>query len=283
MKKVLITGKNSYIGTSFVNYCQKNGIDLEFEAISVRDGNWKNKDFSQYDVLLNVAGIAHRTETKGNKELYFKVNRDLAIEIANKAKKDGIKQFVFLSTMSVYGLIEGIITNKTNPNPKSFYGKSKLEAENKILKLEDHNFNISIIRPPMIYGRDCKGNYQQLAKIAKTTPIFPNINNSRSMLHIDNLSEFLKLIILNKDSGFYFPQNSDYVNTSEMVYLIAKFNNHNVKFVNELNHILKRMPFKKTKKAFGNLFYELDISGYSEDYRVIDLKDSIKKTEACRE
>ncbi|MGB4351276.1 MAG: NAD-dependent epimerase/dehydratase family protein, partial [Tissierellaceae bacterium] len=217
MKSILITGKNSYIGSRFEEWLAKYPDKYKVDAISLRDESWKEKDFSEYDVIYHVAGIAHRKETKENRELYYAVNRDLAYEVAKKSKQDGIKQFIFLSTMSVYGLESGVIDEYTPLKPKSNYGKSKLQAEELIKPLEDDSFKIAILRPPMVYGKGCKGNYPRLAKLAKITPIFPDIDNKRSMIYIDNLSEFVRLLIDDYSSGLFLPQNSEYVKTSEMV------------------------------------------------------------------
>ena len=137
MKNILITGENSYIGNSFQNWVSQYKGEYEVDTISVRDDKWKSTSFSEYDIVLHVAGIAHIKETKENKDLYYKVNRDLAIEVARKSKEDGIKQFVLLSSMSVYGMDQGIITTNTIEKPKSSYGISKLEAENEIKKFNN--------------------------------------------------------------------------------------------------------------------------------------------------
>src|SRR5699024_574338 len=129
MKKILITGVNSYVGNRFAEWVKQYPEEYEVDKISVRGGRWKKMDFSDYDSILHVAGIAHRKETIENKKLYYLVNRDLTNGIALKAKKEGVKQFIFLSSMSVYGLIEGVIDNSTPLKPKSHYGKSKLQAE----------------------------------------------------------------------------------------------------------------------------------------------------------
>ena len=160
--------------------------------------------FSGYDSVFHVAGIAHIKETIKNRDLYFSVNRDLAYEVAKKAKEDGVRQFVFLSTMSVYGLNTGIIDNNTPEAPKNAYGRSKLEAEKLIRELEAANFQVAIIRPPMVYGKGAKGNYQRLSKFAQKSPIFPDYNNQRSMLYIDNLCEFVRLIIIHVSTGIFF-------------------------------------------------------------------------------
>ncbi|MBQ8448191.1 MAG: NAD-dependent epimerase/dehydratase family protein, partial [Clostridia bacterium] len=160
MKRILITGANSYIGTSFENYMKQWVDEYSVDTVDMIDGTWREKDFGEYDVVFHVAGIAHKKETKENAELYYKVNRDLAIETAKKAKKDGVKQFIFLSSMSVYGMDTGVITKDTVPTPKSNYGKSKLQAEEGMKELADDDFKICTIRPPMVYGEGCKGNYQ---------------------------------------------------------------------------------------------------------------------------
>ena len=222
MKKILITGANSYIGTSFEKWVGQWPDKYSVDTVDMKDGSWKKKDFSQYDVVFHVAGIAHIKETKENQGLYYKVNRDLAYETAKKAKADGVKQFIFLSSMSVYGIETGVISKDTPLRPNSAYGKSKVEAEELISGLASDVFKVATLRPPMVYGKGCKGNYQRLAKLAVKTPIFPDIDNKRSMVYIDNLCEFVRLLIDDCGAGLYFPQNDEYVKTSEMVKLIAE-------------------------------------------------------------
>ncbi|MFD1173220.1 NAD-dependent epimerase/dehydratase family protein [Oceanobacillus picturae] len=281
MKKILITGKNSYVGNSFAEWVSKYPEEYEVDKISLRDSSWKEKDFSCYDVVLHVAGIAHQKETKKNAKSYYVINRDLAVEVAKKAKNSGVGQFIFLSTMSVYGLDSGEIELDTPLEPKSNYGKSKLEAENTINKLTDGTFKVVVLRPPMIYGKGCKGNYQRLAMIARMSPIFPNIKNKRSMIYVDNLSEITRLIIKDKEQGLFFPQNQEFVRTSEMVRLISLYaNNKNIAVNRLLNPVIR--PFKKLnliKKVFGDLVYGQEISKYRTDYQLFELEESIQQTE----
>ena len=187
---------------------------------------------------------------KRDKDLYFRVNRDLAYEVAKKAKKEGVSQFIFLSSMSVYGMETGVITRDTVPHPKSLYGKSKLEAEKLIEHLNDQTYKVAILRPPMVYGKGCKGNYPKLAKLAKITPLFPDIDNKRSMIYVDNLSKFLKVIIDDNQSGLFFPQNNEYVKTSELVKLIAKYNNKKIRLTKLFNPIINSLKFNSTVKKF---------------------------------
>lgn len=258
MKKILITGANSYIGTSFTNWLKQWPDEYKTESISVRGDEWKEKDFSMYDVVFHVAGIVHIKETKENSELYYKVNRDLAYEVAEKVKRDGVKQFIFLSSMSVYGMETGVINKATVPMPKSNYGKSKLQAEELILPLEDSKFAIAVLRPPMIYGKGCKGNYVRLEKFALKSPIFPDIKNKRSMIYIDNLCEFVKRIIDNESKGLFLPQNDEYVCTSDMVREIAEAHGKKIHVIKLFNPLLMLLRGSTVNKVFGDLVYEME-------------------------
>lgn len=285
MKKILITGKNSYVGNSFEKWIKNYPNNYIVDKISLRDESWKTQDFSIYDVILHVAGIAHVSKDPKMEDLYYKVNRDLTIEVAKKAKTDGVKQFIFMSSIIVYGDASAdkkVIDRNTVPMPSNFYGKSKLQAEEGIRPLESNNFKIVIIRPPMIYGKGSKGNYPKLAKAAQVLPIFPDFDNERSMLHIDNLSEFIRLMIDNEESGLFFPQNKEYVQTSEMVRLVAEVHGKRIKLVKIFNPILRLMSGRIgfVNKVFGNFVYDKKISVYKKQpYCLVNLTESIKKTE----
>jgi UDP-glucose 4-epimerase len=280
MKRVLITGKNSYIGTNVERWLMKEPDKYLVETIGLRDPNWKVFDFSKFDVVLHVAGIAHIKETNKNKKLYYQVNRDLAYETALKAKIENVKQFIFISSMSVYGIDKGIINEKTELKPKTSYGISKYEAEALIMKLESQDFKISILRPPLIYGRKCKGNYAKISKIALKTLFFPNIKNYRSMLYIDNLSELVKIIISFEKKGFFHPQNIEYVQTFDLINSIAKYHGKKIYPISILNFFLKKVNSKLTNKVFGDLVYEKYLSSFNLNYTIVDFKNSIRFSES---
>jgi len=282
VKKILITGANSYIGTSFEGWVSRYPDKYSVDTIDMRDEKWREKSFSGYDVVFHVAGIAHVSSSPKLKDLYYRVNRDLAIETAKKAKADGVKQFIFMSSIIVYGDSahinkKKVIDKNTKPQPSNFYGDSKLQAEQGILALESESFKVVILRPPMIYGKGCKGNYPKLVKAALKLPIFPDIDNERSMLHIDNLCEFVRLIIDNEERGIFFPQNKEYVKTSEMVKVIAETHGKKIRLTKAFNPILKLLAYKVgfINKVFGNLVYEKSMSEYKENYRVRDFRESI--------
>lgn len=277
--KILITGKDSYIGTSFGKWVAQYGDTYRVDTIDVRDSIWKQQSFSGYDAILHVAGIAHIKETPENSQLYYKVNRDLAVDLAVKARQDGVKQFVFLSSMSVYGIEKGIITNNTPCNPKNTYGKAKLQAEVRLKELENSNFIVAIVRPPMVYGKGCKGNYPKLAKLALKSPVFPDIKNERSMIHIDNLSEFIRVLIDDGAKGVFCPQNKEYVCTTEMVKIIADAHGRRIKLTRVFNPMLTLLKLNIITKVFGSLVYDKKISEYKKDYYIYNLKKSIRMTE----
>lgn len=277
MKKILITGANSYVGTSFEKWLSQWPNEYHVDTIDMIDGTWREKSFAGYDVVFHVAGIAHIKETKENEHLYYEINRDLAYETAQKAKSEGVSQFIFMSSMSVYGMDTGVITKDTEPCPKSHYGKSKLQAERQISQLAENTFSVAILRPPMIYGKGCKGNYARLSKLAKITPIFPDIHNQRSMIYVGNLSEFLRELIGTKASGLFLPQNAEYVCTSELVKEIAKANGKKICFTKSFSPVLNKLIDKNSffRKIFGNFVYKKDTT----IYETFNFRESVEITE----
>lgn len=288
-KKVLITGQGSYIGTAVERWLLKDKDHYQVDTLDMQDETWRDTDFSQYDVVYHVAGIAHAdvgNVTEEQKQLYYKVNTDLTIEVAERARQAKVKQFIFMSSMIVYsGCKENFITSETEPCPLNFYGDSKWRADQKIQEMDAENFKVVVLRPPMIYGKGSKGNYPQLAKLASKLPVFPIVKNQRSMLHIDNLCQFVKLMIDNEEHGVFFPQNGEYSNTSDMVQMIAEVKGHRIimiPFVGIFIKLLEKIPGKiggLTIKAFGNSSYDMSMSEYKENYRVNSLRKSIVLTE----
>lgn len=281
MKKILIIGKNSYIGQSIIKHAQTRNYDFDIVEVTSRDDEWQSINFGQYDTIYHVAGIAHNSSDPKLKDLYYSINRDLTIDVAKKAKSDGAKQFVFMSSMIVFGTKNSRISKETIPNPDNFYGDSKLQAENGILPLQSEDFNVAIIRPPMVYGKGSKGNYPKLAKIAKKTPIFPDYDNKRSMIHIDNLMECISKVIELNLPGYFHPQNEEYINTSNLVKEIAKVHNHKVvttKLFNPFINLFKKINV--VNKVFGDLYYENDLSTINNvSYIINNFESSIKYTE----
>lgn len=279
--RILVTGANSFIGTSFEKYM--NHFSDMVDTVDTMSDEWRKTDFSKYDSVFHVAGLAHANPDPSEEKKYFSINCDFAYEVAKAAKDGGAKQFIYMSSIIVYGSAKGEITSDTNPEPDNFYGGSKLLAEEKLKTLDCETFRVAIIRAPMIYGPGSKGNYPRLSKLSKIAFAFPNLNNKRSMLYIDNLSECVRLISSNQDSGTFYPQNAEYVNTAYLVREIRGVHNKRTFFVNIFNPIIRALS-KRTStfsKLFGDLYYDKALSGvYDFSYCVVDFKSSVKKTEA---
>lgn len=280
MKHILITGANSYIGISFEKWLEASEGDYQIDTLDMIDPKWRQFDFSPYDAIFHVAAIVHKNEKNMDPTLYDKVNRDLPIELAGLAKAAGVKQFVFLSSMSVYGNKEEVITKETQENPSTYYGKSKLAAEKGLMQLESADFKVLMMRPPMVYGPKATGNYTRLSKLSRLTPIFPNIANQRSMIYIDNLLEFVRKAIDTNLSGLHFPQNKEYVTTSQLVKTIRDVNGKNTLLTAIFNPIIKPLSnVSQFNKLFGNLVYAKELSTEVFDYQVADFHESVRKSE----
>ena len=290
MKKILITGANSYIGTSFEKYIKENFNEhYRVDTVDMIDGSWREKSFAGYDVVYHVAGIAHSDSGKISAEkekLYRSVNTDLTVETAKKAKTDGVEQFIFMSSAIVYGDSgkigkKKVITKDTPTDPANCYGDSKVQAEQGILPLQDETFKVCVLRPPMIYGKGSKGNFPQLEKFAKKLKFFPYVKNERSMLYVGNLVEFVRLMIEIEEQGIFWPQNAEYSNTSELVKMIGAANGRKIHLIKGFGWLLKIMSVFTglVNKAFGNLSYDAEMSNYKTEYRKFSLEESIKESE----
>ena len=283
MKKILITGAGSYVGESVRRYILSTSSDFQIDAVDTMGDNWKNADYSQYDVVYHVAGIAHVNADPKMEALYYKVNRDLTIEVARAAKAAGVKQFIFMSSQIVFhesqSLKTEVLTAQTKENPNGFYGDSKLQAELGIKPLEDENFKVCILRPCMIYGPNAKGNFPRLAKLACKTPIFPCWHNKRSMLYIDNLAEFVKQAVLRELSGTYYPQNRELADTVEIIRFFAKAAGHRIWITRLLNPFvwLGSFVLQPLNKMFATYYYDPEMSKMDFDYQLVSFEESLKR------
>lgn len=275
-KRVLVIGAHSYIGSSFIDFCNKYcPRKYTVDARNIRDDAWKQLSFAEYDAILDCVGLAHTPERKRTEGQFYKVNRDLAIEVACKAKADGVSQFILISSMSVYGKQEGGISKSTVPSPVSAYGKSKLAADCAIERLADERFAFACLRPPMVYGKGCKGNYNKLRKIALNVPVFPSVDNSRSMVYIGNLCDCIDGVIEQGRGGLFFPQNAEYVSTTRLVELIAREHGRTIRQTSVFNGAIEHLPVSSAKKAFGSLWYEM-----GDESERFSLEESVHLTEA---
>ena len=284
MTKVLITGAGSYVGESVRKYILETAPwQFEIDVVDTMGDNWKKADYTQYDVVFHVAGIAHVNTNPKMEALYYRVNRDLTIEVAKHAKAAGVAQFIFMSSQIVYhesqSLKAEVLTKETKENPNGFYGDSKLQAELGIKTLEDENFKVCILRPCMIYGPNAKGNFPRLAKLAVKVPLFPKWHNKRSMLYIDNMAEFVKQVILRELSGTFYPQNREQADTVEIILFFAKEAGHTVWITKLLNPFVWFGSFvlQPINKMFATYYYDPSMSKMDFDYQLVSFEDSLKR------
>jgi UDP-glucose 4-epimerase len=280
VNRILIAGAGSYIGENLS--ARLDTSRFHCDTLDMRGSEWRAFDFSPYQSVILVAGIAHQKETADNQELYDQVNHRLAAEVGLKAKHDGVKQFVLFSSMSVYGMEVGRIRRDTPERPNTAYGRSKLNAELALRALEDDDFHVAVLRPPMIYGPGCKGNYPRLARLIRKLRVFPCVRNERSMLYIGTLCQFMDALLQSGEGGLFFPQNSAYVSTNALAQAIADA--HGVRLIllpgfGKLITWLGRGG-GTVGKVFGTLTYDFSMSGRFMPEPEVPFVQSIMETEA---
>lgn len=282
--KILVIGKSGFVSTSFQNY-MKRYPKITVNAISARNNNWKNYSFTDCDAIYNTTGLAHNDARMGTNEQFMTLNRDLPLALATKAKEEGVKTFINMSSMIVYGDMSKLgskerITSETSPRPTGIYGESKLAGEEAINKLADEQFHVAIIRSPLIYSEHAVDNFLKLMKYAKKGFIFPRIENARSMIYADNLCELVKLIAENNGQGVYYPQQEEYICTSKIIKDVADAAGHKI-FLTKLFNPMLYLASKKVmfvRKVFGSLAYDMKSSNsFGGKYRVVSYEESIKR------
>ena len=258
MKQVLITGKSGYIATRFDAYLKQFPEEYRAVPVSLRGVDWERMDFSQYDAVVHTAGLAHIKETSENAGDYYAVNRDLAESAAKKARAEGVRQFLLLSSGSVYGLTEGVITAETRPCPRTHYGKAKLQGEEAVVSLRTPDFKVAVFRPLMVYGEGCKGNYRSLEKLARIAPMLPDYQNRRSLVSIETLCACMKNVLDQEVEGIFFPREEKPLCTCEMIQEIAEGQGRHLRRLRLLNPAvsLLRRTTAAGRKAFGDLVYQ---------------------------
>lgn len=247
--KVLITGKNSFLGDNVKQYLEK----YDEYQVDIVDSHkeWKTIPFSKYNVVLNVSAIVHKFD-KIDEEDYFKINRDLALELAYKARKSGVAQFIQISTMGVFGIELGEEHEKFGYHPNTPYERSKYEADIRLEQLRTPEFHVCIVRPPMIYGKTKKGNFPKLEKFALKTPVFPKYRNFRDFIYVENMSDFLKFAIDNDLNEITYPRDEYRISTYELVQKIANCQQKKIVLTSIFNPFIK--VFYKRSHSLRSVF-----------------------------
>lgn len=278
--RVLVTGAHSAIGQAFM---KRVAGEIYTESVSLRGEGWKQADLSRYDCILHCAGIAHVRYSDAMQAEYMAVNRDLTLDIARRARDAGVKQFVFLSSMLVFGPAARagetrMITAETAPAPENAYGLSKLEAENGLRALETPDFTVTIVRPPMVYGGGTKGNFSTLMKYAGKLPVFPRMGGRRSMIYMENLTEFLRLVINDRASGIFHPADREAAATPQIIRAIRAAQGGKTLLLAVFDPFIRLIGNTgAARRIFGGIEYSPELTGYTAEYRRHTLQSALKE------
>ncbi|MCR4565751.1 MAG: NAD-dependent epimerase/dehydratase family protein [Bacteroidales bacterium] len=279
MKRILIYGKGSYIGEHF-----REGLEFEGHIVEMIDSYmYKPGDFSVagYDVVINVVGIAHIKIAAEMEPLFYKINTEYAVDLARLCKEQGVGHYLYMSSMNVYGDTSERICSRDQENPVNFYGKSKWLADQNIHRMEDEHFKVASIRPPVVYGQGCKGNFNALVKVAKLSPVFPKFNNIRSMIYIDHLTNFVCQLVRNGEGGYFHPQNGSYISTTEAVVEIRRALGKKTLLIPGFNWAIRLLMkcSHTAERAFSNDYYDLTFSQYADNsYCLLSFSETIRRT-----
>ena len=260
-KTLMITGVSGFIGSNFIErYKDKYNI-IPVDLIKTKP---EELDFTNVDCVLHLAALVHQMNG-APREKYFEINTELTKKMAVESKKHGLKHFVFYSTVAVYGTHgninkELILDKNSKINPITPYAESKCEAEKILRKLENSNFRVSILRPPMVYGKNCPGNMKRLEKLVKLFPILPfNYNeNKRTLVNIEKLLEITDEVIRKEIFGITIPKDDKDVSIKEIVEKLAKENNKKlilIKFPKLIFNILIKLKPETMKSLYGSLIF----------------------------
>ena len=284
MINVLITGGGGFIAGAVRSRLEEFPGRYRVGCVSLRDGAWREKGFSGWDCVVHAAGIAHVKNDPALEGEYLRVNRDLTLEVARRAKADGARQFIFLSSVIVYGDpppagARFTIGPDTPPAPANAYGRSKLEAEEGLRALADEGFRVAALRLPMVFGRGCKGNYNALAALAQKSPVFPRFENRRGVLYVENLAEYIRRIIDAGEGGLFFPQD-EIVSTAQLAAQIARAHGRRLSLLRALNPAVRLLGRRgMVRRAFGDMAADPALAARFEKWRRYDFEASIRRTE----
>ena len=282
--KVLLVGTTSFIAQRVGAWFLRKPVPAEVKYISVRDDSWKQFDLSGFDAVIYAAAIVHRKDDV-MAESYDAVNAQLPFAFAQAAKAAGVKQFVFLSTMGVYGQgkrlpVGNIVDEHTPIKPLPGYGSSKFKGEQLVQSLEDQSFCVSIIRPANVYGKGCKGSYiAGFAKITSALPVLPRAfeESKQGMLFVDNLAELCWLIVHSDCSGVYPAQDRTPVSAYDIMRTMANCICPKKKALRA--PVLKLFRWNRlVTKLFGGVSYSAEYAKCPlGDYQLVEFHEAIKE------
>jgi len=218
LNRVLVTGSSGFIGNKLTKHLaemkvlvrtlsRKNQSNYETVVCDLQSDVIPDDTLDGVNTVFHLAGFAHdMRDASKSADLYYKVNVSATVQLAELAVKSGVKRFVFVSSVKAGGNPPlGTCANEKNQkNTEDVYGKTKREAELKLLKIgKESGMHVSIIRPSLVYGPNVKGNLQlMLSAIGKGWfPPLPETGNRRSMIHVDDLVQAILLVSEDKHTN----------------------------------------------------------------------------------
>ena len=280
-KTLMITGASGFIGSNFIKNYEN---EYNIVPVCLIKNKPEDLDYTGVDTILHLAALVH--QMKGApEEKYFEVNTELTKRLAIAAKRKGVKHFVFYSTVKVYGFDgelnnhDFLLTENSPCNPNDPYGASKYEAEKILNSLQDENFKVAMVRPPMVYGEGVKGNMLSLMKLINILPIIPfNYNNNkRSIISTENLLYMTHLIIKNGADGVYLGTEGESVSIKEIVESIEKGlgkKKINIKFPSFIFKLLCKIKPNIMVRLYGTLAFKQEDNYSKISYKSQDTMDN---------
>lgn len=297
MKKIFIIGSDSFIARKFIlsindeyyiRSVARTNTGIKNELVIHDFGQISHDSFNDIDTVINFAAIVHRPDIK-DEQIYNEVNNNLAILNARKAKHAGVKLFMQISTIAVYGNASSISFD-TPINPQNPYAWSKLKADKVLLSMQDESFKVAIIRPPMVYGGgNSPGNMMRLIGLAdKSIPLpFRDIDNKRDFINVNNLIQYLAIIAEKQLNGVFLITDQEPVSTEYLLLTISKYLGKKVCLVKLPRWILQTIKairpgeFDKlygTLRIDSNFPYEDLINRFSVEDGIREMVDSFNST-----
>jgi len=231
MTIITVTGVTGFVGKNLKAYLQD---AYKIKGVS-RNKSKENRTYEELEkqglgrtfAFIHLAGKAHDLKKTSNPEEYFEINTELTKRVFNQFLKSDSEVFIYMSSVKACAdKVEGMLTESTQENPKTIYGKSKLLAEAYILSKEiPSNKRVYILRPCMIHGPNNKGNLNILYNLVSKGIPYPLgiYSNRRSFVSIQNLCFVIKELLKNRNipNGVYNVSDDESLSTNNLVKHIA--------------------------------------------------------------
>lgn len=208
--KVAITGATGFVGGHLIEYLKNRGIevipfsraakfvkDVHCIMTNYSDSRIMQMQLQDIDVVVHLGGLAHQFDGKHSLHEYVKANVDSSFVLAKASREAQVRRFIYISSIAVNGADterRKPFSEEDFPMPVSLYGQSKLMAEDRIINIfKNSSTDFVILRPPLIYGPDCPGNFKSLLRLSSCMRILPfgALSCQKSMISIQNFNDVI--------------------------------------------------------------------------------------------